>query len=382
MREVPGASAGHVSDWIVGRKRKIMSKPFVSVLIDTYNHERFIERAISSVLEQDMSMDGVEILVVDDGSTDRTPEIVRRFEPAVRLIRKPNGGQASAFNAGIPECRGEIVAFLDGDDWWAPQKLRRVVEAMAKDPETGIIGHGIITVQRDGQQVSESLYEGFRFQANTVKGARLLRVRGAFLGTSRMTIRTSLLHQIGRVPEALVVQADEYLSTLASALAVVQILPETLMYYRLHDANGFILSRSEPHLLRRKQKALAALSQALDQKLRENMIPVETVRAIVEFIQASADQIRLMLDGGLPWETFKAERKSFEVIHPDASLAHRVFKTLTLLPAIVLPPRFYYDIRQRVAKSVIYRRARERWLPITVMPHIQRNRHAGPREGA
>ena len=75
--------------------------PNVTVLIDTYNHERFIERAIASVLEQDMPMDGVEILVVDDGSTDRTPEIVRRFEPRVRLIRKPNGGQASAFNLGF-----------------------------------------------------------------------------------------------------------------------------------------------------------------------------------------------------------------------------------------------------------------------------------------
>ena len=106
--------------------------PRVSVLIDTYNHERFIERAILSVLEQDMPMDDVEILVVDDDSTDRTPVIIRRFEPRVRLIRKPNGGQASAFNVGIPECRGEIVAFLDGDDWWAPQKLRKVVEAMAK----------------------------------------------------------------------------------------------------------------------------------------------------------------------------------------------------------------------------------------------------------
>ena len=78
-----------------------MSKPSVSVLIDTYNHEQFIEHAITSVLEQDMSMADVEIVVVDDGSTDRTPEIIRKFEPRVRLIRKPNGGQASAFNTEI-----------------------------------------------------------------------------------------------------------------------------------------------------------------------------------------------------------------------------------------------------------------------------------------
>src|SRR5579872_4503241 len=105
-----------------------MSKPNVTVLIDTYNHERFIEETLVSVVEQDFPASETEILVVDDGSTDRTPEIVRKFEPRVRLLRKSNGGQASAFNAGIPEAKGEIIAFLDGDDWWAPGKLRRVVD--------------------------------------------------------------------------------------------------------------------------------------------------------------------------------------------------------------------------------------------------------------
>src|SRR5580700_803800 len=120
-----------------------MLKPAVTVLIDTYNHERFIEEAIVSVLEQDFPRAEMEILVVDDGSTDRTPEIVRKFEPQVRLLRKTNGGQASAFNAGIPEARGEIVAFLDGDDWWAPGKLAAVTDAFATNAAVGLVGHGV-----------------------------------------------------------------------------------------------------------------------------------------------------------------------------------------------------------------------------------------------
>src|SRR5271154_2725993 len=128
-----------------------MAKHLISVLIDTYNHERFIEKAIVSVLEQDFPAAEREIIVVDDGSTDDTAEIVRRFEPQVRLIRKANGGQASAFNAGIAEARGEVVAFLDGDDWWAPGKLAAVTSVLASEPEVGLVGHGIIEVYPDGR---------------------------------------------------------------------------------------------------------------------------------------------------------------------------------------------------------------------------------------
>src|ERR1700676_3283610 len=128
-----------------------MSKPHVSVLIDTYNHERFIAQAITSVLEQDMPMSDVEIVVVDDGSTDHTPEIARRFEPRVRVMRKANGGQASAFNLALPQTRGEIIAMLDGDDWWAKQKLRRALETLKEYPDVGIVGHGYKEVYLDGR---------------------------------------------------------------------------------------------------------------------------------------------------------------------------------------------------------------------------------------
>ena len=122
-----------------------MTTPSITVLIDTYNHERFIEEAHRQRARTGFSArSDMEILVVDDGSTDRTPEIVRKFEPRVRLLRKANGGQASAFNAGISEARGEIVSFLDGDDWWARNKLTRVMQAMSSDPAVGIVGHGIV----------------------------------------------------------------------------------------------------------------------------------------------------------------------------------------------------------------------------------------------
>jgi glycosyltransferase involved in cell wall biosynthesis len=80
-----------------------VTKPILSVLIEAYNHERYIEQAIVSAIEQDFPSADSEIVVVDDGSTDRTPEIVRKYGSRVRLLRKENGGQASAFNAGFSE---------------------------------------------------------------------------------------------------------------------------------------------------------------------------------------------------------------------------------------------------------------------------------------
>src|ERR1700730_2953425 len=104
-------------------------KPLITALIDTYNHERYIEQALVSVLEQGLSPSELEIVVFDDGSTDKTPSIIQKFAPRVKHVRKKNGGQASVFNAGFAEARGAIIAPLDGDDWWAKGKLSVVVEA-------------------------------------------------------------------------------------------------------------------------------------------------------------------------------------------------------------------------------------------------------------
>src|SRR5579863_3945098 len=163
-----------------------MTTPLVSVLIDTYNHERFIEEAIQSVLSQDFPASEREIVVVDDGSTDRTPEILAKYASQIRVLRKTNGGQASAFNHGIPECRGELVAFLDGDDWWAPNKLSLVAEAFQANPGVGLIGNSITEALPGGTYRNELVRESPHFRIDSPVGARIFRLRKSFLGTSRM----------------------------------------------------------------------------------------------------------------------------------------------------------------------------------------------------
>jgi hypothetical protein len=349
-----------------------LARSFVSVLIDTYNHERFIEQAIVSVLEQDFPGSEREIIVVDDGSTDRTPEIVKEFEPRVRLLRKENGGQASAFNAGFPKCKGEIVAFLDGDDWWSPGKLQAVADALDSDALIGLVGHGITEVFPDGSQHVQLLNDVPRFRIDSETGARAFRLRKSFLGTSRMTIRAAVLRQIGRVPEALTIQADEYLFTLAGFLSDVLILRESLTFYRLHAGNAFQVASGDRPALRRKQNVLESLAKSLTTKLEERKVAETVARLAVESIETEAELIRLSLEAGLPWETVRTELRNYRIMHPDASLPHWFFKWLALLPSCVMPSRHYYSLRQSVSQNRVYRKAREKWLPFLQHAHVDR----------
>lgn len=349
-------------------------RPFVSVLIDTYNHERFIEQAITSVLEQDFPASEMEVLVVDDGSTDRTPDVLRQFEPRVRVIRKANGGQASAFNTGIPQCRGELIAFLDGDDWWATAKLREVVNSLDKNRELGLVGHGITEVHSDGSRITECPKITERLQANTKEGAKTFRLRKSFFGTSRLAVRTELLRRIGAVPESLTIEADEYLFTLGAVLSECLILAGALTFYRLHGANAFQITDGNAKAMERKQRILEFLSSALTLKLREVGLSADVAKIITDWVALEAKILRLQRKGGSPWETFAAEMEDFHVRHADTPLWRRALKTMSLAPACVLPPRIYFDLRGRLAGMASYRKVRERFLPFAQPSHVERHR--------
>jgi Glycosyl transferase family 2 len=352
-----------------------LTKPFVSILIDTYNHERFIEQAIVGALEQDFPAADREVIVVDDGSTDRTPEIVKKFEPRLRLLRKQNGGQASAFNAGIPECRGEIVAFLDGDDWWAPGKVRRVAEVFARECAVGLVGHGIIETFADHTERVVAPEKDERLRLDSIAAARVFRLRKSYLGTSRMALRTHLARTILPVPEALVIEADEYLFTLAAAMGEIIILREALTHYHIHGGNLYLAPEKENNGLRRKQQVMQALASSLRMILREKEVPRDVSECVVEIVQAEADQLRLMTSGGRPWETFRTENTIYEVMHEDARRSHRLFHAIAMLPALMLPPRRYYAARRWLSSRRWYRRFREKALPVPEITHV-----AGPEE--
>lgn len=221
-------------------------KPVVTALIDTYNHERFIEDAIRSALDQDFTHSQMEILVVDDGSTDSTPELVRKFEPQVKLLRKPNGGQASAINFGIAHAKGEIVAFLDGDDVWLPNKLSRVMHEFESNPRTAFVYHRFSFWDvRDGREwdVAWPLISG-----DIPADRRKLQIFSPSPApTSSLAFRKDCLDRLTPIPEACSYMHDAYLTGTAIFLGPVSAVPECLTKNRVHGSNLWYIGRNRPN---------------------------------------------------------------------------------------------------------------------------------------
>jgi glycosyltransferase involved in cell wall biosynthesis len=210
-----------------------MSIPLITVVIDTYNYGRFIEEAIQSVVSQDFPADRMQILIVDDGSTDDTPERVKKYGSKLHYFYKPNGGQASAFNSGLARALGELVFFLDADDYWLPGKLQVVVNAF-RDPSVGMVCHNYLISRYDSPESTPcnlDLVSGF------VPGDFVSLLRYRVFPTSCLAFRREALNRLLPVPETIGLQADAYFALLIIFVARVAAVAENLAVYRIHGEN-------------------------------------------------------------------------------------------------------------------------------------------------
>lgn len=212
----------------------------VSVIIPAYNAASTIERALASVREQ--SGVGIEVLVIDDASADRTIDIVKdAILPGenIRLIRMPkNGGASAARNAGIQEARGRYLAFLDADDIWLPGKLRKQVAAIEADPE-------ITVVTCNSQMTSATgvpLKEGHVNRPPVAgKDAWKTLLVYNFLPTPTILTRTELVRELGGFDEALAVGEDLDLWIKLAIRGKIAVLPDILINY--YDMNNSLMKR-------------------------------------------------------------------------------------------------------------------------------------------
>ena len=347
----PSGKSSMSEDWSLQDERK--SAPLVSVVIDTYNHEAFIGEAITSVLQQEYQLGAVEVLVVDDGSRDGTAKQLSAFKDRVRIVRKENGGQASALNLGVGLAKGEIIAFLDGDDWWHPRKLQAVISYLLRNPAVGMVGHGIVQVAADGSRRVVQPGKVIRFDLKSESGPATFRGVACFLGTSRLTCRRSVLERLLPIPEALVIEADEYLFTLGGAVADVAVLDEPLCYYRLHSHNLFQFSDHDPARLRRKHSVVAKLADVLPKRLTALGVPDANAYKVVENTAHDARRLGLATHGGPIGAAFRAEWAIMRAYREQWPLTRWPVKAVMLLLALALPPKLFYRLRHRYSRVVL-----------------------------
>ena len=128
-------------------------KPLVSVIIPTYNGAKFIDDAVRSALSQ--TYPNVEVIVVDDGSSDGTKEVLSPYGSKIKYIYQENKGVSAARNNGIRNASGEFVAFLDSDDAWLPEKIELQVAEMLKSPQCGLVSCGFYLCDEELKEVSQ-----------------------------------------------------------------------------------------------------------------------------------------------------------------------------------------------------------------------------------
>ena len=187
-------------------------KPLVTILINNYNYQSYVAGAIQSALTQ--TYEHCEVVVVDDGSTDSSREIISSFGDQIRPVFKSNGGQASAFNAGFAHARGDILCFLDADDLFVPTKVEHIVRILETQPREWCFHH-LQWTDNDltPLQMPVNLYDsGDRDFRSNVLGFTPP-------ATSGLSFTRGLLEQILPMPEAIKITSDNYLkfSSLASA---------------------------------------------------------------------------------------------------------------------------------------------------------------------
>lgn len=209
--------------------------PVVSVIIPAYNSAAFIAEAIAGVRGQTFT--GHEIIVVDDGSTDDTREVIRRF-PEVRSVRQSNQGVAAARNAGIALAKGEFICFLDADDLWRPEKLTRQLDFMAAHPDVGLLFTDAEEHGSDGVEKASIL-------ATMTCGATQVPIDDAFrkllienfIPTSTVMVRRSCLMASGLFDVSLPNVEDRDMWLRLAAVVPVACLPEVTACKRSHGGN-------------------------------------------------------------------------------------------------------------------------------------------------
>lgn len=233
----------------------------VSFVINSFNYAEFVCRAVESAIGQDYPQKLIEIVVVDDGSSDDTRARLVPYAKRVRYIHKTNGGQGSAFNLGFREASGDVLCMLDADDEALPQRAQNVVRQFQESDHcvavyNRFILEDVASGQATGPHPRRLNTEGLR--------ERVQVWRGSGVPSSCISLRSSIARKI-IVPEATFrICADSYLLSVLPLLGRVSHVDDALTVYRLHGGNRYL---SQPRDARRQM--LETRMSAIARDMRE-----------------------------------------------------------------------------------------------------------------
>jgi glycosyltransferase involved in cell wall biosynthesis len=213
--------------------RLIVGLSSVSVVIPAFNAAEFIEDTVKSVLSQ--SQGDVEILVVDDGSTDETPGIVRSFGSAIRYLRQENAGVSAARNHGLQESTGTFICFLDADDWLYPEDLERKIEVLKSNPKLALV-HSWVEVTDRNLKPTGTVMKGAK---GNILGDLLRLIPPAVPGPSSGLMRRAVVEELGGFDEELGTSADFDLWLRIAMVHPVGRVDQVSVKYRRHEGAMF-----------------------------------------------------------------------------------------------------------------------------------------------
>jgi glycosyltransferase involved in cell wall biosynthesis len=331
--------------------------PPFSVVLDTYQQVAFLAEAVESALGQDVGT-AVQVIVVDDGSTDGTTELLARYGDRITTIRQPNQGQAAALNAGLAAATGEWVAFLDGDDRWDRTYLSRLADRAEAEPSVDVILSALRRIDASGAVTGDDPPENVARQlvelATLPEAAR----RGLmpwFPPTSAIAARRATLLAIGPIPTAYRLNADGWLQ-MALAVAAERIAwePARLVDLRIHASNRWSADRHD-------DPGIATRRRELYERLADDVAPVAKACArdaagLERALRAQAAEFAI-------WEHILHGRRARALAaalrwEPPPWMARpseRAFKRLHTLLATLAPVDIYAALRRGWRESVFAR---------------------------
>jgi glycosyltransferase involved in cell wall biosynthesis len=267
-------------------------RPSVSVIVPTYDYARYLPRALDSVRAQ--SEPPFEIVVVDDGSTDETPAVLRRYADQVRVLRQPHRGPAAARNAGVAAARGDLVAFLDADDEWHRDKLARQVTLFMERPSVGAVGCANQVIERDGAVLRTRYFPNPSHDPTERLRQVALRERWVGSSCSGAVLPRRVLEDVGGFDERLDAAEDWDLWLRVAARHLIQNVHERLVTIWFHREGVFRdAAKVEAAQWRVYRKATARWPDALDDGTRSRMRAMIRADAGGEYAAGGGDATAL-----------------------------------------------------------------------------------------